>query len=235
MKCSDIKSQLEKGAGNTGLKSLAEHLRACRDCREYADDLRTQRLLSSLPMPKADPDFERRVLNAAFAAAPAPDQALAKRRGGLAPLAAAAGLVVAVLVGLLWQNNPVFDASLTAPGGELASEQGSTQFQDLEPVQLVLNSGRTLESVTLTIDLPAHLALKGYADSRHLQWNADLTAGANKLVLPVQVRSDLYEALQSADSEIVVMLEHQGRRKEFRVPVQPQLRSSGNDRSTQSA
>jgi hypothetical protein len=222
MKCTDIKLQLERGPGSARPKSLAEHLRSCRDCRDYADELRVRRLLGSMPLREADDNFERRVLDAAFAAA-SPAQVASRPSRKLAPLAVAAALVVAVLVGLQWQTfRPLDD------GQPLASQGMELQFEDLEPVQLVLNSNRTLENVTVTVDLPAHLALKGYADSRHLEWSTNLSAGGNKLVLPVQLRRELQEQFDGAEGEILVMLEHEGRRKQFRIPVQPALRSSAN-------
>jgi hypothetical protein len=224
MKCTDIKLQLESGAGSAGPKSLAEHLRGCADCREHADELRIRRLLASMPLREADEGFERRVLDGAFAAASPMAAPASTQRRGFAGMAVAAALAVTVIAGLQWQN-------VSAPEGSqpLLSENLPLQFEDLEPVQLVLNSGRALENVTVTVDLPAHLALKGYADSRHLEWTANLSAGGNKLVLPVQLRRDLYEDLVGAEEEIVVMLEHDGRRKEFRIPVQPALRSSANE------
>lgn len=223
MKCSDIKSQLKTGAGKTGPKSLADHLRRCTDCRDHADELRIQRLLASMPLREADEGLERRVLNGAFAAASPVSGTVSPRRPGYAGIAVAAALVLAVMAGLQWQD--FRGAEKPQP---LLSNALPLQWDELEPVQLVLNSGRAMENVTVSVDLPAHLALKGYADSRHLEWTANLSAGGNKLVLPVQLRADAYEAVTALDSEIVVMLEHEGRRKEFRIPVQPALRSSAN-------
>lgn len=234
MECADIKLQLEAQRELQPRSDLlAAHLRQCPECRGFAEDLKLRRLLRSMPLREADADFDKRVLQAALntqagheSYASHESSASSRGRPQLAWLAVAASLVVAVLIGLQWQGVPSSDELL-----DLAEAPLQVQMDQLEPVQLMLNSERSLQAVTVIVDLPAHLALEGYGDQQRLQWTANLNAGANKLVLPVQFREDVMKATGTGDlamDEIVIQVEHEGLRKEFRVPVRQTVRSSAS-------
>lgn len=231
MECADIKSQI---AGDPALQPrsdlLAAHLRQCPYCREFAEDLKLQRLLRSMPLRETDTDFEQRVIKAALTAQTdvASPASVTSARDIPHPgwLAVAASLVVAVLVGLQWQGVQTVDEP-----ADLLAAPLPVQMQQLEPIQVMLNSERALQEVTVIVDLPAHLALEGYGEKQRLQWTSNLNAGANKLVLPVQLREDVMNAIgrgELAMDEIVIRLEHEGLRKQFRVPVRQTAQSSAS-------
>lgn len=229
MECVEVKSKLvAQRELHSRSELLTAHLRQCSQCQAFAEDLKLQRLLRSMPLRETDADFDQRVLKTALnARADMPSSASASLRDSayLGWLAAAAGLVVAVLAGLQWQGQTA-DQPL-----DLATAPLQVQMQQLEPVQVVLNSERALQGVTVIVDLPAHLALEGYGNKQRLQWTSNLNAGANKLVLPVQFREDIMNATGTSDlalDEIVIELEHDGLRKQFRVPVRQTVRSSAS-------
>lgn len=230
MQCAEFKSQLEMlGEARPRSAALTSHLQRCAECREFAEDLKLQGLLRTLPLREAKADFETRVLAAALASQPAtaPQSAEASEKPNFAWMAVAASLVLAVLVGLQWQHSPNAVEPQELAAGPLQVEVGQ-----LEPVQVLLNSDKLLQNVTLTVNLPPHLVLEGYADSQRLQWSSNLNPGSNKLVLPVQFRQDVIGGMSSseiANSEITIELEHEGLRKQFRVPVQHALRSGAGD------
>lgn len=230
MQCAEIKSQLEAlGEAQPLPQAVAGHLQQCLECQAFSEDLNLQRLLRTLPLREAQADFDKRVLRAAFDAQP--DTRVVGTRMARAMLeksplglmAMAASLVLAVLVGLQWQQTE----TVATPQVVAAPLPGQTE--QLEPVQVMLNSDRVLQNVSVTVDLPSHLALEGYGDKQRLQWTSTLNVGANKLVLPVQLREQVIGAMADGDlanGEIVIELEHEGLRKQFRVPVQRAARNT---------
>ncbi|MEX1033783.1 MAG: hypothetical protein WDZ30_10530 [Cellvibrionaceae bacterium] len=235
MQCADIKSQLEAlQEGRPQPDAIAAHLQRCAGCREYAGDLRLQRLLRTMPLREPEADFDKRILTAALSTQSGTRSSATYSstttigRSDVGWMAVAAGLVLAVLVGLQLQRAAV------DPRG-VATGPLQVQVNELEPVQVMLNSDRALQNVTLTVELPSHIALQGYADLQRLQWTSNLTIGGNKLVLPVQYREDVISQMNDSEignTEILIALEHEGRRKQFRVPLQRPFRSSATGPAT---
>ena len=204
MNCSQAKRELELMRQQNS-SALLGHLRHCADCRDCAEDIRVRRLLRSMPAPEPGDDFESRVLKAALPQRAQPTRAAL--RGW--QLATAASLLLAVLVALpRWMQQPeqmqLVEASVAAA----------------LPVSVSLDTPRALQGAVIRVSLPENLQLDGYGDTRELQWRADLSAGSNRLTLPVRLRSSATAA------EIVIQVEHGGAHREFRVPVDL---SSGSD------
>ncbi|MCW8126061.1 hypothetical protein [Microbulbifer halophilus] len=192
MDCNQARRELELMREQNSADLLA-HLRRCADCREGAEDLRIARLLRTMPAPEPAEDFERRALAAAM------PQSRERSRVRGWQLATAASLLLAVLMAVPRWQQPA------APAPEAVAAL---------PVSVSLDTPRSLSGATIQVSLPPNLALEGYGDARQLQWQADLSAGANRLTLPVQMRQT------GGEAEIVIRIEHEGARREFRVPVQ---------------
>ena len=195
MNCSESRRELDlMRESNSG--ALLAHLRGCTECRDHAEELRISRLLSTLPAPEPDADFERRVLAAALPQRREPGyRAL---RGW--QLATAASLLLVIFLALPSKRQP-------QPSVQPASVA-------VQPLSVSLDSSRALPGTLIRVSLPDNVQLDGYGDARELQWHADLHAGANRLTLPVRSQS------AAEGAEILIRLEHDGAQKEFRVPVQ---------------
>ncbi len=195
MNCSESRRELDL-MRESNSSALLGHLRRCVECRDYAEELRISRLLSTLPAPEPDADFEHRVLAAAL-----------PRRQGAGhralrgwQLATAASLLLAVFLAL--------------PSKPQVVPEAQPVNVAVQPLSVSLDSVRALPGTLIQVSLPDNVQLDGYGDARELQWHTDLRAGANRLTLPVR-------ALSSAEgAEILIRLEHDGSQKEFRVPVQ---------------
>lgn len=215
MKCSQIRQQLIMQRETGPLSdALLTHLQQCTECREYAEELRLQRLLRTLPLREAEAGFENRVLQKALSDS---HSLTAQRHGWSWRGAAAAGVVLALLVTLLWRPQP-----LEPRTGKVATLLPNSQTLQVQPVRVLFNSVRNLRDATITVSLPAHLALEGHPEAQRLQWKTNLSAGDNKLTLPVQHKT-LTNGKTDGD-EILIELEHNGLRKQFRVPVEQQVR-----------
>ncbi len=215
MKCSQIRQQLitQREAGPLG-DALLTHLQQCTECREYAEELRLQRLLRTLPLREPEAGFENRVLQKALGDS---HSVTALRHGWSWGGAAAAGVVLALLVTLLWRPQP-----LESQTEKVATLLPNSQKLQVRPVRVLLSSVRTLRDATITVSLPPHLTLEGHAEAQRLQWKTNLSAGDNKLTLPVQHKE--ITGGETNNDEILIELEHNGLRKQFRVPVEHQVR-----------
>ncbi|SDK56040.1 hypothetical protein [Microbulbifer yueqingensis] len=206
MECKLAQAQLEQLKPSNEPELLA-HLRKCGECRDFAEDLRILRLLRSLPAPEPTPGFEERVLRAASAG----DEVARRVPSAIGwKLATAASLLLAVILALP-EPGPV------EPVPGLAQAVTAAVI----PVTLALNSGRDLAGARIRVVMPEHLQLQGFENQRDLQWHTDLKAGANRLTLPVQRRS------RSGVETILIEIEHNGARREFRVPVRGGINAQG--------
>lgn len=211
MRCLDLKLQLDTNRQDPLPDDLTSHLSQCAECREYADDLRLKTLLRTLPIPEPVPGFESRILPEALKHR---TRTAANESSSLgAWLALAASLVATIFVALQWQWS---STASVVPGQMVASEVA------VRPIRLILNSKRDLDKVNLTVQLPPQVRLKGYGDTQRLQWSSRLATGDNSLVLPVQLRPGEARGMTAGDlssEEIVIELEYEGNRKNFRVPL----------------
>ncbi len=160
---------LDGALDQAGHRTVETHLAECRDCAarlRREEELR--RALRELPAP---PTPEGLV---AAGKARAAERAQRRWTLGLAGMAAAASLALAIAVGLL----------VAGPGGSavptLAVTPGKT-----EQVRLVFNSPERVQEVTVTLELPDGVELAGYPGRKSLSWRTDLEEGRNLLELPV--------------------------------------------------
>ena len=150
------------------------HLKQCEQCAQaFREDAELLTALRDLPVPPPSGDLVERSLARA-------DRRGRKRQrlwqaGGLA---VAASLLVAITAGLVTQGplNP------TESPRVVAVQPGQDQ-----PVNLVFNSRRRLEGVTLSVEVPEGVEIAGHPGKRRLNWQTTLEPGRNLLRLPVIV------------------------------------------------
>ena len=119
--------------------------------------------------------------------------------------AVAAGIVLWLVSGLFLTapNLPEQDASI--PGIAMTLEEPRT-------VNLVVASAGALDSATLTVTLPEGIELAGFPGQRQSAWQTSLVEGKN--LLPLELI-----ALTPAGGEVLARLEHDTRKRTFRLRV----------------
>lgn len=208
MRCHEARQLLEHRTDGPRRTSpdpaLAAHLQECAECRGHAEELALIRLLRGLPVPPPRKGFAQRALDGALIRA--------SHRGNRRPLqwglAAAASLVLALLVAL----------QVHLPGGREAPTPGSSGMVTIHAqpgqtrvVDVMLHTPRRLEGAMLVVKLDENLALAGRPGVRELSWQTNLTAGANKLSLPVN--------LLGSGAEMQIVLRHGDRVQKLTVQV----------------
>lgn len=138
---------------------------------------RLSEALRRLPVPAPRPDFAQRVLAAARPSRPRLPMVLA--------CAMAASLVSAVGLGLWLEQS-----AQPMPAAQPAVAEGKVVALvpgEARSVRLAFRSPRSLEDVTIHLQLPAGVELAGYPGRQSLRWQASFQRGANLLELPLIV------------------------------------------------
>ncbi|MDX1755242.1 MAG: anti-sigma factor [Marinobacter sp.] len=165
-------------------------------------------------MPAPSADFESRVLAAAT-------RGTAGGRSWQYPVvggAVAAVLALGIFIGLQWQSGQpgqalVADAPVANESVVVEASEALPDFQPREQtVKLAFHSGRALEDVTLTLELPANVELASYPGRQKLSWQVSLKEGDNVLALPLKV-------LFPGDGTLVAHLNDGKQQKTFRAPI----------------
>ncbi|RFA27264.1 hypothetical protein CAI21_14565 [Alkalilimnicola ehrlichii] len=84
-------------------------------------------------------------------------------------------------------------------------------------IDLALDSEKALPGVHIRLELPLGVEVEGRPGERVLAWQDDLDAGANRLSIPLMLE-------QGAKGELVASVEHDGRRREFRIGLGEEAR-----------
>lgn len=79
-------------------------------------------------------------------------------------------------------------------------------------VDVLIDSERELKGATIRIAATGSIALDGFDDEQHIDWQADLERGNNLLSLPVVART-------AGRGELVAIIEHQGRTQRVAVAL----------------
>ena len=122
--------------------------------------------------------------------------------------AVAAALVLGVALGLLFG---------LPPDGDERSPVVAGPVELLEPgehrIAVAFESGRRLERVEFTIELPPGVELVGFPGQRTVRWQGHLAEGRSRLQLPLRVNTD------ARDGELVTRIMHEGGKRRLVVPV----------------
>lgn len=220
MSCDLFSKQLEhyaRGELTPAMERLLEaHLAECQACsgrltaeRGFLDALRSQ----AVPSPSVD--FESRVLAAAARGATATPAWRYPVVGG----AIAAALALGLFIGMPWQPEQMGSdrlAEADSAGGAPVAVDAADALPAFEPrdqtVRLAFHSGRAMEDVTLTLELPPNVELSSFPGRHHLSWRVSLKEGDNVLSLPLKV-------LFPGESTLVAHLDDGTSQKTFRAPI----------------
>ena len=184
-------------------EAVEAHLAECSQCaRRVRAEQRWRVLLREPAVAEPDPGFESRVLASVHGGGDA------RRRWSTPALGAAmaACLVVGLFIGQWFL--PLGSEEAASPEtvvGPVADDQVRT-------VRLAFESGKALENVTLTIELPPHAEIASFPGERRISWEVDLDKGDNLLSLPVRT-------LFPGDGELVARIRHGDRERTFRAPI----------------
>lgn len=196
-------------------EALQGHASDCPDCSElWEDERRLQKGLRAENIPEPSADFESRVRAAALANG-------APRQSGLTKASLWASSIAAVLALGIFIGMEIGPADPELPGGDLAEspDQSKTapasEAQDsseVRTVRLAFNSRKSMENVTLTLELPPHAELAPFPGRQTISWKVNLKEGDNVLALPINV-------LFPGSGELVAHLDDGTRRKTFNMAI----------------
>ncbi|HEV8333058.1 MAG TPA: hypothetical protein VGQ22_16655 [Steroidobacteraceae bacterium] len=79
-------------------------------------------------------------------------------------------------------------------------------------VDVLIDSERELKGATIRIAATGSIALDGFDDEQHIDWQADLDRGTNLLSLPVVART-------AGNGELVAVIEHEGRTQRVAIAL----------------
>jgi hypothetical protein len=119
--------------------------------------------------------------------------------------AIAAGLV-------LWFVGAAFLTTPNLPQPEASIPGVTMTLEEPRTVNLVFASASALEAATLTVTLPDGIELAGFPGQREITWQTSLVEGKN--FLPLELI-----ALSSVGGEVLARLEHDDRKRTFRLRV----------------
>ena len=174
------------------------------------DDFQTLRLaLRRMPTPEARVGFVERALaraavpqRVAQASLPARLRRFMSRWETWAGAALGAAATAAVTFMLL---RPV--DSTVGPQPRLA-----LTLHETRNVDVLIDSERELKGATIRIAATGSIALDGFDDEQHVDWQADLERGSNLLSLPVVART-------AGKGQLVAVIEHDGRTRRVAVEL----------------
>ena len=202
MNCTDIQIQLDDYLDNDLLlneqKIIGQHINNCTACRQSLEDAKAVReALKSLPLAEASADFEARV----FAEVRKQNS---RAYGGRFLSGFATAMAASVF---LWVASTMIFApqqSLDTPGVMAVA------MNEARPVRLLFDAPSDIQKVTLSIELPANVELKGYPGRSQLSWSTSLKKGQNVLTLPVN-------AIKTGEGELIAHLSYGGKQKIYRL------------------
>jgi hypothetical protein len=120
--------------------------------------------------------------------------------------AVAAGIVLWLVAGFFVSVPDTSQPAATIPGVAMTLEEPRT-------VNLVFASKTALDAATLTVTLPDGIELAGFPGQREISWKTSLAEGRN--LLPLELI-----ALTPAGGEVLARLEHDNRKRTFRLRIE---------------
>ena len=118
----------------------------------------------------------------------------------------AAGVVLWLIGGFFLTAPDLPEPEAPIPGVAMTLETPRT-------INLVFASKTALDDAMLTVTLPEGIELAGFPGQREITWNTGLAAGRN--LLPLEL-----VALTPVGGEVLARLEHDNRRRTFRLRVE---------------
>jgi len=197
----DLDALLDGELDAAASRALEQHAASCRDCSTALDRARALKAaLRALPMPEPRAElFAAALRRAKEASAALPST---RRRHVLAGLggALAAGIAALALL-VLWQPRS---------GGDLSVV--TLSVNDSRTLNLVFAAENALDDVSLTVELPPGVEVRGHEGKRTLAFHTRLAAGNNVLALPLV-------AVGAGGGSLVAELRAGDDRKQFVVTI----------------
>ena len=155
-------------------RALEQHAASCRDCGTALDRARALKAaLRALPMPEPRAElFAAALRRAKEASATLPSTRRRHVVAGLGGALAAGIAALAILV--LWQPRG---------GGDLSVV--TLSVNESRTVNFVFAAENALDDVSLTVELPPGVEVRGHEGKRTLAFHTRLAAGNNVLALPL--------------------------------------------------
>lgn len=180
---------------------IQRHLAECSDCQEIMRQNREMlQTLRNMAGPTPSPGFLNLALKNAIAM-----EKDKQRKKWWYQFAAVAAMVCLVVLGSMGHgHNPT---SITT------QQTGITlSLHDSKEVILMVQSAKTLENATITIELPPQLMLANNPNLREFSWQANVKEGKNFIPLPLI-------ATGNGQVSIIAKIEHDNKIKTMRMEV----------------
>jgi len=178
---------------------LQQHLDGCRHCQQALEA--RQRLLDQLramPVPPPSSGFAARALR----------QARMQPRSRTPVFAAGFGSAIAAVLAVWLISSSWLPDRPVAP----AVQQVALNIEQPRTITLAFNVPEALEKVDFQLQLPQGVALAERPGTRQLHWQDSLKRGRNVLQLKLVGK-------YRSQGTLVATIEHEGKRKVFRVPL----------------
>ncbi len=231
MKCDELQVRLDDyldGNLDTILVSMLEnHIASCGSCNEnvkHGKELQSQfKRLADQAIGNTTPSED--FISSAFEKVRAtyPEQAstrannISVKTGFFTALAAGfslwAVLTTFILPGMdsndvltnLVKNDPI-TKSIT----DTAISVIELNINETKMMRLAIDTPDAFDNVTLSVELPSHVELKGHKNKRELSWTTKLAKGNNILKIPLK-------AIEYGEGNFIARLTHNGKVKTFKL------------------
>jgi hypothetical protein len=190
MHCSDVKQRLQQATTSatiTADSELMAHLKTCKPCHDYAQELRLTRLLASTPVPAMREGFADQALARAWEVGQH-QQAARPIRSFATVSYAVAGMAASLLLGILLVSQwGTISTPVVQPATIAQVEVAPAATRE---VQVRLVSKEALPDAIITIQLEGDVALTGYPGTQTLRWQTAIAAGNNQMALPISLKGN---------------------------------------------
>jgi hypothetical protein len=95
---------------------------------------------------------------------------------------------------------------------ESSRPQLALTLHETRNIDVLIDSERELKGATIRIAATGSIALDGFDDEQHIDWQADLERGSNLLSLPVVARA-------AGRGRLVAVIEHDGRTRRVAIDL----------------
>jgi len=208
MECGEVNNLLQDLIDgkliSTDARSVFDHHKKCPSCAEqYTDALAVIEILRDVRVAPSSPGFSTRVIEHATRSA----NTVPVRLPSYVASGIAASLIAFFVLVSSFFNPVVEDQSMPIV----------LMGSGVQTIKVAIDSGQSLDSVELNIDISDNLALAGYGSQKSISWNSKLSQGVNVIALPVS-------AIALGDGIITTRVRLNGEEKVFIIKTRYQPR-----------
>lgn len=212
MHCTDIHTHiddyLEQALSEADGQRFDAHMHTCEACQNSVQQAKSlQYALQNMPIEPTDNDFEQRILSKVHGQAqPQPNKRFLTEFTTTRFVAA----MVASLA--IWFAVSLFQPGLTEPEAATLNLTLNTSHT----VNLKFDAPHALQQVSMSIELPPHIALADYPGRKKLSWTTQFNKGANVLSLPIK-------AIAQGNGELIAQIKYGNKTKYFKITLNTHL------------